>query len=380
MGSTRNRSPARDFHRQRLAQDGGVVGDEERQREAEADRINDTDRDDRRDVALSARSGESRRRQLLAGGAGLGVSAWLSPWSGAVASDGPLRIVVGYPPGGASDRAARLVAERLQARIGSPVVVENKTGAGGRLSAQLVKATPAGQPTLLMANPALMVVAPIVFKDNGYDARRDFVPVAHVTDYDFGIATGPAVPVREVSHLLAWLRANPTQANFGVPATGSLPHFFGLMLAKQAGVQGQVVGYRGSGPLATDLIGGQIPVAIDTLDVLATLHDAGRLRVLASSGAKRSVLLPAVPTLRESGIDIEATGWNALFAPSSMPAAAVQRWSKAIRDVMKEPATRKAFVEAKMDPVSADAAETAERLRRYRAQWEPVVRDSGFEG
>lgn len=358
MGSTRNRRSV--WHSKgQHADEGGARG---------------------ADGVVAALPGPGGRRRLLAGAAGVGASSLLLRWTGARAADGPLRIVVGYPPGGASDRAARLVAERLQARTGSSVIVENKTGAGGRLSAQLVKSTPANQPTLLMANPALMVVAPLVFKDNGYDARRDFVPVAHVTDYDFGIAVGPAVPVREVSHLLAWLRANPTQANFGVPATGSLPHFFALMLAKKANVEGQVVGYRGSGPLATDLIGGQVPVAIDTLDVLATLHDAGRLRVLASSGAKRSGLLPAVPTLRESGIDIEATGWNALFAPATMPATAVQHWSKAIRDVMNEPATRKAFVEAKMDPVAADAAETAERLRRYRAQWEPVVRDSGFEG
>ena len=333
-------------------------------------------------ASILYRSPEARplRRRVLAGVAGAGAATLLGPWPGAVAADGPLRIVVGYAPGGASDRATRLIAERLQARTGSAVIVENKAGAGGRLSAQLVKAASPSQPTLLMANPALMVVAPLVFKDNGYDAQRDFVPVAHLTDYDFGVAVGPAVPVREVSHLLAWLRANPSQANFGVPATGSLPHFFALMLAKKASVEGQVVGYRGSGPLATDLIGGQVPVAIDTLDALASLHDSGRLRILASSGAKRSGLTPAVPTLRESGIEIEATGWNALFAPSTLPAATVQRWSKTIRDVMKEPATRQAFVDAKMDPVAADAAETAERLRRYRAQWEPVVRDSGFEG
>lgn len=333
----------------------------------------------RRSGALAAPGAPSRRRLLIAVGstaAAVGLGGRARPASAAA----PLRIVVGYAPGGASDRAARIVAERLQARTGSSVVVENKTGAGGRLAAQVVKTTPVDQPTLMMGNPAVIVVAPLVYKDSGYDAQRDFTPVSRVSDYDFAVAVGPAVPVREVSHLFAWLRANPKLANFGVPATGSLPHFFALMLAKQAGVEPQIVGYRGSGPLTTDLIGGQVPVAIDTLDTMVTLHEGSKLKILATSGARRSELSPTVPTLKESGIDVVATGWNALFAPSSMPAADVQRWSQAVRDVMREPATREAFANAKMTPVSADATETAADLKRYRAQWEPVIRESGFEG
>ncbi len=322
----------------------------------------------------------ARRRSLLLTSAGVAAGLVVMTRPVPVRAAQPLRIVVGYPPGGASDRAARLVAEGLQARTGSSVVVENKTGAGGRLAAQLVKATPADQPTLMIGNPAVMVVAPLVYKDAGYDAQRDFVPVSQVSDYDFAVAVGAAVPVREVSHLVAWLRANPKLANFGVPATGSLPHFFALMLARRAAVEPQIIGYRGSAPLATDLIGGQVPVAIDTLDTLVSLHEGGKLKILASSGASRSELSPAVPTLKESGIDVVATGWNTLFAPASMPAAEVERWSKAVRDVMREPSTRKAFSAAKMTPVAADAAETAAGLKRYRAQWEPIIRESGFEG
>ena len=320
------------------------------------------------------------RRRVLAGALGLGGAvAALGAARPARAAEA-LRILVGYPPGGASDRAARIVAERLQAVVGAPVVVDNRAGAGGRLAAQLLKATPASAPTLMLGNPAVVVVAPLVYKDNGYDPARDFVPVAQASEYDFGLAVGAAVPVREVSHLLAWLRANPLQANFGVPATGSLPHFFALMLSREARVQGQVVGYRGSAPLATDLIGGQVPVAFDTLDALVPLHESGRLRILATSGGKRSPLTPAVPTLKEAGISLEAEGWNVFFAPSSMPADQVTAWATRIRDVMREPAVRKAFSDAKMMPVAADAAQTTAMLRRFRAQWEPVIRESGFEG
>ena len=179
----------------------------------------------------------------------------------AQAQEAPLRIVVGYAPGGTTDRVARIVADKLAIKLGTPVIVENKTGAGGRLSAQAVKAAPAHQPMLLLANPAVMLVAPLVFPDAGYDPERDFRPVSHVNSYEFGVAVASAVPVKELSHLMAWLRANPEKANFGVPATGSLPHFFGLMVGDAAKVRAEVVGYRGSAPLLNDLLGGQVPVA-----------------------------------------------------------------------------------------------------------------------
>jgi tripartite-type tricarboxylate transporter receptor subunit TctC len=293
--------------------------------------------------------------------------------------DGPLRIVVGYAPGGATDRVARIVGDKLQARLGVPVVVDNKPGAGGRLAAQQVKATPAGQNVLMLANPAVMVVAPLVFKDNGYDPERDFVPVSHVNDYEFALSVSTAVPVRELPHLLAWMRANPDKANVGVPATGSLPHFFGLMVGEKAKVQTQVVGYRGSAPLLTDLIGGQVPIAVDTRDVVIPQHQAGKVRILAMSGAKRSPFAPEVPTFKEAGLDLVALGWNAFFAPATMPREKVARFSQAIREVMQDPDTTRRFKDALMTPVASTQEQTAAMLKAYRAQWAPVVQKSGYQ-
>jgi tripartite-type tricarboxylate transporter receptor subunit TctC len=292
--------------------------------------------------------------------------------------DGPLRIVVGYAPGGATDRVARIVGDKLQAKLGVPVIVENKTGAGGRLAAQQVKATPAGQNVLMVANPAVMVIAPLVFKDNMYDPERDFVPVSHVNDYEFALSVATAVPVRELSHLLAWMRANPEKANFGVPATGSLPHFFALMMGDKAKVRAEVVGYRGSGPLTSDLIGGQVPIAFDTFDVVLPQHEAGKLRILAMSGAKRSPFAPDVPTFREAGLDLVATGWNAFFAPASMPPAKVARLSQAIREVMQDPDTVRKFHDARMTAVVSTQAQTAAMLKSFRSQWAPIVQTSGY--
>ena len=294
-------------------------------------------------------------------------------------SENPLRIVVPYAPGGSSDRVARIVGDKLSAKLGVPVVVENKTGAGGRLAMQQTKGTPASQNLLVLANPATMVVAPLVFKDNGYDPDKDFQPVSHVSDYEFGVAVATSVPVKELGHLLAWLRANPHQANFGVPATGSLPHFFALMVGDKAQIQAQVVGYRGSGPLLTDLIGGQVPVAFDTLDTLLQQHEAGKLRILATSGPQRSSFSPQVPTFKEAGLNLVATGWNAFFAPASMPADRVARLGAAIREVMQDADTQRKFHDSKIVPVASTPAQTTAMLKAYRAQWAPVVQKSGYQ-
>ena len=187
------------------------------------------------------------------------------------------------------------------------------------------------------------------------------------------------MPVKALSHLLAWLRANPQQANIGVPATGSLPHFFALMMGEKAHIDAQVVGYRGSGPLITDLIGGQVPVAVDTLDTLLPQHEAGKLRILATSGPRRSPFSADIPTFKEAGLDLVGTGWNALFAPASMPKDRVARLGAAVEQVMREEATRRLFHDARMVAVASTPAQTAAMLKAYRAQWAPVVQKSGYQ-
>jgi tripartite-type tricarboxylate transporter receptor subunit TctC len=318
-------------------------------------------------------------RRIAALLAAAGFLAAFATGAAAEVLNGPLHIVVGYAPGGATDRVARIVGEKLGSRLGVPVIIDNKPGAGGRLAAQQVKLTPANQNVLMLANPAVMIVAPLVFKDNNYDAERDFVPVSHVNDYDFALAVSPALPVRELTHLLAWMRANPSQANVGVPATGSLPHFFGLMVGEKAKVQTQVIGYRGSAPLLNDLIGGQVPIAVDTEDVVLPQHAAGKLRILALSGARRSPFAPTIPTFKEAGLDLAATGWNAFFAPSSMPREKVERLSQVIREVMQDPDTVRKFKDSLMTPVASTQAQTVAMLKAYRAQWSPVVQKSGYQ-
>ena len=254
------------------------------------------------------------------------LSTSLLSITGVQAQDNNLRLIVPYPPGGSTDLAARIVANELQTRLGSNVVVENMVGAGGRLAMQNIKRMPADANVLVIANPALITVAPLVFKSTGYDPDADFQALSQVSIYEFGVAVGTAVPVREFPHMMAWIKANPEKANFGVPATGSLPHFFALMVNKATNTNSPVIGYKGSAPLNTDLMGGHVPVAIDTVDTMLPLHLAGKIKILGTSGEKRSV--PTIPTLKESGFNIAATGWNVIFAKSTMQADKAARIAK----------------------------------------------------
>ena len=310
------------------------------------------------------------------------LAAWSLVFAASVAQadalNGPLTLVVGYAAGGSTDRAARVIAEHLGAKLGVAVTVDNRAGDGGRLAAQQVSRTPAGQNVLMLANPAVMVVAPIVFKNGGYDPDKDFVPVSQVTSYDFALAVGPTMPLDRVMFLVSWLWAHPQDTKFGVPATGSLPHFFGLMLGDALSIKPQIMGYKGSAPLLADLVAGKLPIAIDTLDSLYPQHVAGKVRILAVSGTQRANFAKGLPTFRESGLKIDAAGWNAFFAPSSLPAAKVQVLAQAIREVMQEPGVQQAFNALYLTPIVSTPAETASMIKAFREQWEPVVRRSGF--
>ncbi len=282
-----------------------------------------------------------------------------------------LRLIVPYPPGGGTDRAARLVAEALQPRINQTVIVENVVGAGGRLAMRQFATAAADANVLVLANPALMVVAPKVYKSNGYDPDKDYQPVSMVTTYEMAVAVSTAVPVREFKHMLAWLRANPDRASIGVPATGSLPHFFALMLTEQAQAKAEIIGYKGSAPLSTDLIGGHVPIAIDAFETLQPHHEAGKLRILATSGDKR--VMTSIPTLKESGTPIVAEGWNVFVARSSMPADKVNKLSSEIAAIMATPAMREKFAAMKSVPVSMDRAQSIAMIDAFKKAWVPAI-------
>ena len=297
----------------------------------------------------------------------------------AAAAQSPVRILVGFPPGGSADATARSIADKMKDSLGVPVLVENRAGAGGRIAAQAVKdAAPDGN-TLMLVPFAVMVVQPMVFRSIKYDTTADFTPIGNAVVFPLALAAGPMTPATNVRELLDWLRANPANANFGSPAAGSMPHFLGELLATAGKVKLTHVPFQGGAPLVSSLLGGQIPIGFDTPAEFAEQHRAGKLRVLALSGSQRSVQFPGVGTFKEQGIDIDATAWFGLFGPAAMPRATVDKLNAALQSALKstDVAERHEKLGLTVAPNSAD--EMVRRLAADKALWNPVIKNSGFQ-
>jgi tripartite-type tricarboxylate transporter receptor subunit TctC len=293
--------------------------------------------------------------------------------------DKPVKILVGFAPGGSADIAARLLADRLKDELKQPVTVDNKPGAGGRIAAELLKNAPADGSTIMLAPIVVPVLAPLVFSKLPYDAQTDFAPVAPVANFQFGLSVNAAHPARTLPELVAWWKANPAQANFGSPAPGSLPHFFGVMIARDAGVDLVHVPYSGGGPLMTALIGNQVSSAIDTLVDQIELQRAGKIRILASAGARRAELLPEVPTFAESGLKgVEGSSWFALYAPARAPEVTLRQLNAAVNRALAAPELRERFAKLGLEPTGGTQAELLALMQRDRERWAPVVKASGF--
>ncbi len=305
--------------------------------------------------------------------------AWTTPVQ--AQSDRPLRILVGYPAGGTSDLAARLVGDKLREELRQNVVVENKPGAGGRLVMDYARTQPADGNTLIVANSAVMTIAPLVYRKLNYDIQRDFLPVAQAANFQLALATGPASPARTFKDYLAWLKAGPDHNSYASPALGSIPHFFGLLIGKQVGVEMLHVPFNGSAPLINALVGGQVPASVDTLADLAEMHRAGKIRILASSGTQRSTALPEVPTFAELGYkDIEGLGRVGFLAPAGTPKAAVDKLNAAIVKALASPDLRERFLKLGLEPQSGSAEAFGKVLAGDAGRWGPVVKASGYTG
>jgi tripartite-type tricarboxylate transporter receptor subunit TctC len=272
---------------------------------------------------------------------------------------------------------ARLVAERLAPMLGRGVVVENQSGAGGRIAARQVEQAPPDGTRLLLANTSVMAITPIAFADAGYDPLR-FVPVAGAAEFAAGLATGPATRAATLAELTAWLRANPTQANMGVPALGSLPHLTGIGYGRAIGLPLTVVPYRGGAPIAQDLIGGRLAVGIAAAADFAGAHQGGQAKLLAVTGTRRAPGLPDVPTFAEAGLaGFEANAWNGFFAPPGTPDAIVAPIAAAIREILADATLRARLEGAALIPTPSDGATLRGWLDRDRAAFAPLIAAAG---
>lgn len=319
----------------------------------------------------------NRRIVLVAGAA-----AALPRFAIAQGDRPPIRILIGFPPGGATDAIGRVVVERLPAILGQPVVVENKPGIGGRLAADAVLAAPADGLTFMVAPNATPTFQTLVYKDQlRWDMLRDFAAVAAFVVYPLGMGVALATGVNNAREFVAWAKANPRQASFGTPGLGGQNHFLGVALSKAAGVELQVVPYKGTPPMVTELVGGQVPAAISLLDGMLPHHRAGKIRVIGIFSKQRSPLMPEIPTFAEQGIDVTGgDAWTGMWARAGTPPAALQRVQDAVRQVLQQPEVRETLAQKLWaQPAFRTGAETDAMLRAEIAYWGPIIESSGFK-
>ena len=306
------------------------------------------------------------------------LAALLLPLA-AAAQGQNIRILVGLAPGGSNDIVARLLAEKLKDSLAQPVVVENRVGAGQRIALMEVKrAAPDGR-TLIFVTNSPMSIFPHTYAKLDYDPVRDFTPISRVLAFDMAIAVGPKVPATNMKEFVAWLKANPTQAAYGTPGAGTLPHFVGILIGRTIGVEFTHVPYKGSTSAMPDLIGGQIPILMDGLGSMAEQYKAGKIRFIASSGQRRNPLSPEVPTMRESGFDIVAETTAGVYGPAKMPADLVRRLNAAIVQAVSASDFRDRLYKEGLIPTSSTPEELAASQTEDLKRWEAPIRASGFK-
>jgi tripartite-type tricarboxylate transporter receptor subunit TctC len=293
--------------------------------------------------------------------------------------DRPIKILVGFAAGGTADLIARVVADKMKDSLGVPVLVDNRPGAIGRITAEAVKGAAPDGTTLMVMPIGPMAVVPHVYKDIPYDPVKDFTPIAIGATFQFAIAAGPASGAKTWNDFVEWAKANPGKASYATSGAGSLPHFFGVMIGRGIGVEMVHVPYKGSAAYMNDLIGGQVPAAVDAIADLTEQHRAGKVKILASSGTSRSKALPDVPTFAELGVAIEAMGWFGFFAPAKTPKPIVDTLNRAINQALASPDVVAKLSGIGMDPATGTPEEFAKIVASDYAKWGPIVTASGFK-
>ena len=288
-----------------------------------------------------------------------------------------IRIVSPYPPGGTTDILARMLSPKLSAALGQPVIVENKAGASGNIGTELVARSQPDGYTLLLGNNTGVVINQNLYKLN-IDPAQALAPVALVGMVPTALYVHPSVPAKTVAEFVALVKGSPGKYSFASAGSGSPQHLAGEMLKMAFDLDMVHIPYKGSGPAIMDVIGGQVPASFESTVVLQPHIAAGRARPLATSGSKRSISLPDVPTMMESGAkDFDLTNWYGLFAPAGTPPAIVNRLNAEVLRILAEPEIRERLAKmgSAVDPLSA--ADFAQFIREEVPRWATVVKKSG---
>ena len=318
------------------------------------------------------------RRQVLKAGAAM---AALGPVGALAQLQGNAFLVSGFPAGGMGDFVARPLAEKMRGKYAANVLVEAKPGAGGRIAVEYVKRAAPDGLTILQIPSSPMVLYPNTYKKLNYDPFTDFIPVTTMVSYAFSFTAGPGLPaeIRTVADYVRWAKANPKQANYGIPAAGSALHFAGLMLQKATGMELNSVAYRGGAPLLQDVMGGQVPVSFNVLGEVLPHVKSGKLRSLAVCTPERSIFLPEVPTMVEQGYkDIAMLEYLSLFLPARTPQDIVRRLNAAVREGLQAPDLIESLAKNGLQPIHQSPEEFAVMMRQDFQKWGAIQKATGF--
>jgi tripartite-type tricarboxylate transporter receptor subunit TctC len=259
------------------------------------------------------------------------------------------------------------------------VIVENRTGGDGLIGIRAVKGASPDTTTVLVTTGPTMYLLPMVENQPSFDSAKDFVPVSQLARFEFVVVVSPSIGVTDFKQLVAWIKANPAKASYGVPSSGTIPHFTGWQLEKVLGLSMTRVPYRGSAPIVTDLIAGHIPFAVTTLSDTITQHRSGGIRIVAVSGPTRSPFLSDVPTLKEAGVDIVADGWYGMWLPAGSPPDFAKKLSVAAAEVLAKPEVKEKLNAVTLIPVGSTPEDLTKALAADTAFWQPIVKATGYK-
>jgi len=289
----------------------------------------------------------------------------------------PVRMVVAFPPGGPTDVVARIIAARLADQIGQQVVIENRSGAGGNIGAEVVaKAAPDGY--TVFYNTSAITIAPSLYAKLSYDVERDFAPVALVATVPLMLVINSNLPPKTLAEFITWAKAQGGKINYASSGTGVITHLAGALFTRELGIQAQHIPYKGSAPAIADVAAGQAQFMIDALVAPMPFVRDGRLRALAVGTMKRSSVLPDVPTLHETVLpNFEMSAWQGVLAPAGTPATVIDRLNGELLKAIANPDVRAKLATQGAEPLGNTPAQYAAYLRSETARWTKVVRDAG---
>jgi len=306
--------------------------------------------------------------------------AWLAVGTAHAQAGKPIRILVGFPAGGGTDAIARTLSEHLREALETPVIVENRAGAGGQIAAQALKAAAPDGTTYLISHDHTISILPLVVKNPGFDPARDFVPVAGFATFVNALALSSGTPARNFKDYIGWVRSQGGKSAIGIPAPASVPEFLVKVIGEKNGVDLVAAPYRGSAPMIGDMLGNQIPAGIASVPELVENHKAGKLRVVAVLGAARQAAMPDVPTFAELGLaGFEDVPYYAFFAPAGTPQGEIDRFTAALAKVIAMPEVKDKLIAWGLSVGLMPQAQLAARERAYAQAWARIIKASGFQ-